>query len=100
MCQRGVGLEQVDRYEELRNGRAELCGAGRGLRLLLRQGVVAWMHAWERLADRWPREESAASERDTSVQASQASGLPDGVQTEVISVLVAMAARRFTEVEA
>ena len=45
-----ASVQLVDRYEELRSASSGRRHPGRGLALLLGQGMASWMHAWSSLA--------------------------------------------------
>jgi hypothetical protein len=76
----GQGQDLADRYEELRrrvlSGEAD--GHRLGLAVLLRQGVAAWMHAWDGISAAPPRPPAPGPQ-------------PDGDVGAMVAVLVSMA---------
>jgi hypothetical protein len=81
----GILLEQ---YEELRRaalGRGTREAPGRGLVVLLRQGMTAWMRTWSDQAR--PSADRPQAEQRTDAEAEER---PCGVPTEVVSVLAGM----------
>ena len=95
----GSGLELVERYEKLRRERRAATRAGRGLTLLLEEGLVGWMDEWLRLGiDRGNRRPAT---QDHAVQAcvptsSECGSLLTAVQTEMVSVLAELTMNRIT----
>ena len=82
----GEPRELTERYEELR---AEVvarrpAGRGLGLALFVREGMAAWVHAWERVAEPAPRPERT---EDVGL------GVSAGAGTELVHVLAGMALR-------
>jgi hypothetical protein len=79
------GHELVRRYEDLRSwalGNAAAASAARGLAVLLRRGVPAWMQAWRQFTQVKPAPSQAPSAPITQT--------PLGVGLEVARVLANM----------
>ncbi len=81
-----VASTRADRYEDLRRhalGGAPVTGGGLGLTLFLRKGMAAWMEAWRCCASR--------GEQGSPDAPSLADRVPLPVQTELVTILAAMA---------
>ena len=82
-CASGVGREPfpTERYEELRSTAVGVTATnGRGLALLMRYGVVAWMRAWA----------SCVAPRSVPPESSEQAHLPQACP-EMVRVLAEMA---------
>ncbi len=92
-----LGLQLVERYEEVRGTQAADGGAvGRGLALLLRRGVVAWMRGWGSLGSGFTRDQGGMSGNgqasDGRPRATES--VASSVSREVISLMAGIALRR------
>jgi hypothetical protein len=92
-----LGLQLVECYEEVRGAQAADGGAvGRGLTLLLRRGVVAWMRGWGSLGSGFTRDQGGMSGdgQASDGRSGATESVASSVSREVISLMAGIALRR------
>ena len=89
-----VSQRLVDHYEDLRRGKLlKHRGAGQGLALFLRDGMMAWMHAWMSVmeAEKSPPQ-AAAGPLETAVHVAAGDHLlPAQMYPQISRILTNMA---------
>jgi hypothetical protein len=76
----------AERYEDLRQQAQGGIGDRAGMVVLLRQGMRAWMEAWERWITSEPSRTQTITDRDTSPEV-----LPSMLRAEITLLLAGMA---------